>query len=53
MDKEGAVYVVDSGNHRVIKYVATEEELNRGKDDKQVQEPSKYPAPRDLIVEGR
>ena len=51
MDKEGAVYVVDSGNHRVIKYVATEEELNRGKDEKQqAQEPSKYPAPRDVIV---
>ncbi len=51
VDKEGAVYVVDSGNHRVIKYVATEEELNRGKDEKQqAQEPSKYPAPRDVIV---
>jgi DNA-binding beta-propeller fold protein YncE len=31
VDKEGCVYVVDSGNNRVLKYVPTEEELNRGK----------------------
>ena len=30
VDKEGAVYVVDSGNGRILKYVPTEEELNRG-----------------------
>ena len=32
VDKEGAVIVVDSGNNRVVKYVPTEEEINRGKE---------------------
>ena len=34
VDREGCVYVVDSGNNRVLKYVPTEEEINRGKEDK-------------------
>ena len=34
VDKEGCVYVVDSGNNRVLKYVPTDEEINRGKDEK-------------------
>ena len=34
VDKEGCVYVVDSGNNRVLKYVPTDEEINRGKEEK-------------------
>jgi hypothetical protein len=32
VDREGCVFVVDSGNNRVLKYVPTEEEMNRGKE---------------------
>ncbi len=36
VDKEGYVYVVDSGNHRLTKFAPTEDELNRGKQEKRL-----------------
>ena len=45
------MYVVDSGNHRVIKYVPTDEELNRGKEERErAQLVSEYPAPGNLAI---
>lgn len=35
VDREGFVYVVDSGNNRVLKFVPTEEELNRGREERE------------------
>ena len=51
VDKEGAVYVVDSGNGRVLKYVPTDEEINRGKEEASTsQVPSETPPPRSVAV---
>ena len=45
------MYVVDSGNGRILKYVPTDEELNRGKDETSAsQAPSETPAPRSVAV---
>ena len=48
VDKEGYVYVIDSGNHRLTKFAPTEEELNRGKQEKRVA--SDLTAPINLAV---
>ena len=44
VDREGCVYVVDSGNNRILKYVPTDEEINRGKEEKTKSEATS-PAP--------
>ena len=41
VDGEGYVYVVDSGNNRVVKFSPTEEELNRGR-EQQIQRESEH-----------
>ena len=48
VDKEGYVYVVDSGNHRLTKFSPTEDELNRGKQEKRIA--SDLTAPINLAV---
>ncbi|HSF10031.1 MAG TPA: SMP-30/gluconolactonase/LRE family protein, partial [Nitrospirales bacterium] len=48
VDKEGYVYVIDSGNHRLTKFAPTEDELNRGKQEKRVA--SDLTAPINLAV---
>ena len=54
VDKEGCVYVVDSGNNRVLKYVPTDEEINRGKDEKpKSQATDRHSAPEQCRSEGR
>ncbi|MDH5669162.1 MAG: 6-bladed beta-propeller, partial [Nitrospira sp.] len=51
VDKEGAVFVVDSGNNRILKYVPTEEEANRGtQDTTQAVEPGAIQPPRSVAV---
>lgn len=50
VDKEGCVFVVDSANNRLLKYVPTEEEINRGKESQQSKEATQYPAPRSVAA---
>ncbi len=51
VDKEGCVYVVDSGNNRILKYVPTDEEINRGKEEKpKSQGTNSMPPPSNVAV---
>src|SRR6185436_6823400 len=50
VDKTGNVYVVDSGNNRVLKYAPTEEEINRASQSAQPQETGGMVAPRNLVA---
>ena len=52
VDKEGYVYVIDSGNNRLTKFAPTEEELNRGKEQAQIQEPVDLSTPTNMTVKG-
>src|SRR5581483_9115339 len=50
VDKEGCVYVVDSGNNRVFKFRPTEEEIKRTEQAKKPQEAGALAAPRSVVA---